>query len=171
MENIESAIEEYENILEGCIARNLPLIIALQLDIEDVRQELTIRMWRALGKFDEERSPSLPSFLRHELQYELLDIRRRHMPHGMKSVPRNERINVVYLDERFSDNTFPEIPVDDCYDLALHDIMKLFTEEELAVIKRKYVGESIRSKPEKSILARARAVLSEYFPERMPEYA
>ena len=171
MKKTEQSIEEYQNILAGCISRNLPLIMALQLEIEDVKQDLNIRLLKALGRFEPDRCRSLPLYLYHELQYEILDIRRRHRPHGIVGVPKDIRLDLLYLDRRDTDGEFVEIPIDDDYDFFSHDIIQMLPEDERSVLLKKISGYPIRKKSEISLLERAHIKLSDYFPERKFEYA
>ena len=105
----DAAFERHRYLLNGCVKRNLPLIMALQLEIEDVVQDLSIRLIRAIDRFDNKNTCTLPKFLYHELQYEILDIRRRHKPFGIRGVPKDLRLDVIYLDQPQHDGTYYEL--------------------------------------------------------------
>jgi len=171
VDNAEKQIEEYQNILSGCIARNLPLIMALQLEIEDVKQDLYVRLLKAIGRFDTDRCRSMPMYLKHELQYEILDIRRRHKPHGMVGVPKDKRLDTISLDHESEDGAFFELPTHDEYNLISHDIAELLHDDEYSVLNRIISGERLYKKAELTLLEKARTKLTDYFPERMCRYA
>lgn len=167
----DSALNEYQHILTGCVRRNLPLILALQLEVEDVVQDLTLRLFKAVERYDNNRTCPFQKFLYHELQHEILDIRKRHKPHGIVGVPRDLRLDVVYLDHPGEDGRFYEVPVDVDFDGRVDEAIGILPQEERAVVIRKMNGEPIRKKAERERLAHAREMLSGYFFERKYEYA
>jgi DNA-directed RNA polymerase specialized sigma24 family protein len=145
--------------------------MALQLEIEDVKQDLNVRLLKAIGRFDKDRCRSLPAYLYHELQYEILDMRRFHRPHGIVGVPKDERLEFLNLDYINPDGELVEIPTNDNYDLFMHDILQILHEDERTVLLKQMDGYPIRKKSERSLLEKARMKLSDYFPERKAEYA
>lgn len=166
-----SAFEEYQNILTRCVRRNLPLIMALHLEIEDVVQDLSIRMLCSVERYDETRCCAFSKFLYHELQHEILNMRRRHKPHGIVGVPRAERLDIVYLDHR-ENGAFFELPVSESFEeCELEEALDALPTEERCVVIRKMNGEPIRKNVERQRLARARQILADYFTERKYEYA
>lgn len=167
----DNTFEEYQNILVGCVRRNLPLIMALQLEIEDVVQDLSLRMFRSIERFDGDRCRSLPLFLYHELQHEILNMRRRHKPHGIVGVPRDMRIDMIYLNQPREDGTFWDLPVYEDFDVTNRDAINALPEDERSVLVRKMNGEPIRKKADRELLANARLTLSDFFSERIHEYA
>lgn len=167
----DSVFEEYQNILSGCVRRNLNLILDLQLEIDDVVQDLSIRLYRAIERFNDNRCPSLPAFLYRELQYEILDMRRRNKPHGIVGVPKDARPSFVYLDQPREDGLFFELPTEDDLEIYVKSIVEMLPAEEYAVVMRKMHGEPVRKKVERQSLARAREMLADYFAEREYEYA
>ena len=162
---------ENQHLISGCVKRNMPLITALRIETDDVYQDLSLKMCRAIEKYDNRRCLSMPLFLYHELQHEILDLRRRHKPYGMVGVPKDVRPDVIFLNHPLSDGTYFDIPADDENLDSKHDISLLLTTAEHEVITRKVNGEYIRKKTERTLLSSAREKLIEYFHERMPEYA
>ena len=159
----DAAFAEHQNILNGCIRRNLPLILALQLEVEDVVQDLSFRLIKSIERYDSERACPLPAFLYHELQHEILDIRRRHKPHGIIGVPDDMRLDIVSLDQPREDGTFFELPAEAEYDSSYAEAMEALPADERAVVARKMSGYPIRKKAEREYLEKARETLSVYF--------
>ena len=167
----DTAFEDNRHILNGCVKRNLPLILALQLEVEDVVQDLSLRLIRAIERFDNERTCPLPKFLHHELQHEILDMRRRHKPHGIVGVPRDMRLDIVQLDHPRGDGSFFEIPTEADLDDGIDEAIGNLSDDERSVIIRKMSGYPIRKKAEREHLENARETLSKYFSERELKYA
>ena len=170
MENIEKQMQEHQKLLSKCIAKNLPLIMALQLEIEDVKQDLSIRMLKAINRFEADRCRSMSLFLKHELKFEILDIRRRHKPHGIVGVPEDLRLEIVYLDHTEEECMPVELSANDEYDLITQDALKILHDDERSIFTRKMNGERIQKKSELSLLDKALVKLTDYF-ERMGGYA
>ena len=96
--NLELLFEEHKGLINSVIWKNHPLLSALRLEFEDIAQELSIIMIKAIRKFDPDRSASLAAHIRCSLQYEILNIKRRYKPHGITGVPKSSRLNFLYLD-------------------------------------------------------------------------
>ena len=77
---------ENEEIITRVMRRNAPLLRALRLEWDDVYQELAVAMLNAINTFDPARSESLRAHIWMKLQYAVLDIKRRHSPHGMTAM-------------------------------------------------------------------------------------
>lgn len=77
---------ENEEIITRVMRRNAPLLRALRLEWDDVYQELAVAMLNAIKTFDPARSESLRAHIWMKLQYAVLDIKRRHSPHGMTAM-------------------------------------------------------------------------------------
>ena len=160
------AFEENQQLITGCVKRNYPLIAALRIEVEDVVQDLSLRMCRSIERYDGNRCRSLPMFLYHELQHEILDMRRRHKPHGIVGVPRDARLDVVYLDQPLEDGAYFEIPVEEDFNIDTYDVVDALPADERAVVVKSLRGEPVRKSAERGLLESARAKLSAYFPER-----
>ena len=165
-----NAFESNRHLLHGCIKRNYPLISALRLEVEDVFQDLSLRMCRSIERFDKDQCRSLPFFLYHELQHEILNMRRRHKPYGMVGVPRDTSPDVVYLDHPKADGTYWDIPAEEDFDVSTREFIQSLPEDERTVFVRKMNGEAIKKKTERCLLASARERLAEFFTERTLEY-
>jgi RNA polymerase sigma factor (sigma-70 family) len=111
---------QHQNLIYAAIARNRPLLTALRLETEDVAQDLAVSLMSAIEKFDPERSDSMATFLSYKLKYAILDMRRRHKPHGVTKLGPDERLQFLSVE-----NIDLEIP---SYD----------TEEEMRVIPAQY---------------------------------
>lgn len=96
--NIETLFTEYEYLIGNTIRRNRPLLAALRLDEEDVKQDLSITMLSAIENFNPKLSESLVVHIKCRLQYEILNMKRNYRPHGITGVPKGERIESLYLD-------------------------------------------------------------------------
>lgn len=101
MNNLDEALyEEHKNLICRTIWRNRPLLAALRLENDDVAQQLSITMLSAIKKFDPNKSASLRVHIKHSLQYEILNMKRRHKPHGITGVPNGCRLNFHSFDNR-----------------------------------------------------------------------
>lgn len=105
--------EANKDMINRVIRRNLTLIKALRLELEDVYQELAIAALQAIESFDPLRSECVEAHLWMQLQYAVLDIKRRHKHCGMTAL---ERPYPVMLSVEFAEETgcpFPA-PQRDC---------------------------------------------------------
>jgi hypothetical protein len=116
--NIEQLFETHKNLIKITIWKNRVLLKALRLEDDDVAQQLSIAMLKAIRNFDPERSPSLAAHIRCSLQYEILNIKRRHKPCGITGVPKGERVSFLYLDRLLPDGDRFELPVYDDFSAA-----------------------------------------------------
>lgn len=166
-----ATFEDYQNLIYWCVNKNFRLIKALQLEIEDVTQELAIRLLRAIDKFDDQRSKSMSTFLCYELQYEMLNMRRRHKPYGVTGVPKDKQLPMLFLDQPREDGTFYELSTldDDLCDFT--EAMQRLPVAEQRVVARKMQGEIIRKKADKQLLSSAQEKVTAYYQERTFNYA
>jgi DNA-directed RNA polymerase specialized sigma subunit len=135
--DIELLYEEHKHLIRSVIWKNRPLLAALRLEDEDVSQQLAIVMLSAIHRFDPERSASLVAHIRCSLQYEILNIKRRHKPHGVTGVPKGNRLDFQYLDNILSDGSTHELPVyDDTSRLDVSELLDSLTEQETEAVDR-----------------------------------
>ncbi len=106
----EQLFETHKNLIPQAIWKNHVLLKALRLEDEDVAQQLSIAMLRAIGNFNPARSSSLATHIRYALQYEILTIKRRHKPCGITGVPKGGRVSFLYLDRLMPDGGMFELP-------------------------------------------------------------
>lgn len=159
----DKVFEEHQYIIRACIKRNLPLIKALYLEIEDVAQDLSLRMLNAIERYDSsrERCSSLSTFLYSELQYEILNMSRRHRPAGIAGAAGGKGIELFYLDKPLENGTMFEIPTTECFErFEVLDAINALPPDERNVTICKVRGEPIRKKNEKEAFFRAKEMLN-----------
>lgn len=76
---------ENENLIKRTMRRNRLLLRALRLEEDDVYQELALAALRAIESFDPLRCDNVRIHIWAQLQYAVLDIKRRHKPHGLSA--------------------------------------------------------------------------------------
>jgi len=76
---------ENENLIKRTMRRNRLLLRALRLEEDDVYQELALAALRAIESFDPLRCDNIRIHIWAQLQYAVLDIKRRHKPHGLSA--------------------------------------------------------------------------------------
>ena len=86
-----------EGMIWRVMRRNWPLISAMRLDKDDVYQELALAALNAIETFDPMRSACIQAHIWMQLQYAVLDIKRRYKPCGMTCMGRQRPV-VVSLD-------------------------------------------------------------------------
>jgi hypothetical protein len=164
MQNETLLFEEHRNIINSVIWKNRPLLAALRLEFEDVSQHLSITMLSAIRKFDPKRSESLGAHIRCSLQFEILNIKRRHKPHGITGVPKDIRPDFQYLDGELPDGSFYELPVgDDTTIVETADLFGSLSEHEAEAIKLRLQGHQVRRKVHKEALDGVRRRLTESY--------
>lgn len=154
-------VEEHQNMVWCTIFRNRSLLIALGLEKQDVFQELMIVMMKAVESFNSEKG-KLNSYLFQKLQYGVLDIKRKHCPHGITrtdgSRPEVCSIDVVYDDG----NSIFDIPVEDDLSTAeLTEILRFLTATEREAVKLQSEGHFLRKKSQKDSVTKARKKITQ----------
>jgi hypothetical protein len=164
LQSEELLFEEYKNLINSVMWKNRPLLSALRLEREDVSQQLSITLLSAIRKFDPSRSESLGAHIRCSLQYEILTMKRRHKPHGIKGIPGDHRPNFRYLDCELPDSGIYELPSeDDMTAIEFSDLFNSLSELETEVINLKLQGHPIRRKVHKAALEGARQKFMELY--------
>jgi len=157
MQNINLLFEEHKHLISKTIWRNRPLLTALRLEDEDVAQQLAIKMLSAIQKFNPDRSASMATHIRYSLQYEILNIKRRHKPHGIAGVPKGDRLNFLCLDYTTPDGYAVEIPTDDDVSgVEVSEMLECLSDAEAEVVDLKMQGYRIRRKAHIAALDNAR---------------
>lgn len=87
-----------EGMIWRVMRHNWPLISAMRLDRDDVYQELALAALNAIENFDPTRSACIQAHIWMQLQYAVLDIKRRYKPCGMTCTG-HQRPVVVSLDQ------------------------------------------------------------------------
>lgn len=81
---------ENEGMILRTLKRNRLLLRALNLELDDIYQELAIAALDAIDSFDPQRSEDIQAHIWMKLQYAILDIKRRHKPHGITGMSEPE---------------------------------------------------------------------------------
>ena len=137
------------------ISRNNLLIQSLRLDYDDVFQDLCMVALKAIDNFDSRKSDSMSTHVMSRMQYEIKNLKRRYIPHGMTAA-RNSNISFRSLDYQFNNGLHMEIPCEDSYsNLDMEDILSLLSPTERGVVLEKMEGVYHRKKEQRAILATA----------------
>ena len=84
-------VEEHLWCVKAVMKQNQPLIRATRLDRDDVFQQLSERLIRAVISYDPEKSP-LVKYLCASLRYELLSMVKPGKLSGIKNAPKSFRV-------------------------------------------------------------------------------
>lgn len=91
-------VEEHLDCIDQVIRRNHTLMRAAHLDYDDVYQQLSLRLIRAVAGFDPEKG-RLRQHILAQLQYELLSCKTLQRLYGMTGLPADfGRDNIVSYD-------------------------------------------------------------------------
>ena len=154
---------KHQNLISMTVRRNRRLIAALRLESDDVAQDLSIKMLWAIEKYNPERSNSIEAYITVQLQYAILDMKRRHKPHGMTVVGQDIRPEYVNIDERNAYGTVFEIPsYDDTSVVELAEVLTGISSDERDALKRKLAGYFTRKKQQTDALARVKEKFALY---------
>ena len=155
---------QQQNLINITIRRNRRLIAALRLETEDVAQELSIKMLAAIDSFNPSRSPVIEAYILSQLQYCVLDLKRRFKPHGMTGVGQDVRPEYVYIDGISDSGITFEIPSHDDHSIVnISDFLDGLTEHERGTLNRKLEGRNTRTKQQTTVIADIRERLMEYY--------
>ncbi len=155
---------KHQNLIDITIRRNRRLLAALRLETEDVVQELSIKMLKAINSFDSCRSPIIEAHILKQLQYCVLDLKRRFKPHGMTGVGRDVRPEYVYIDGVSDSGITFEIPSHDDHSIVnISDFLDGLTEHERETLNRKLEGHNPKTKRQTAVITDIRERLMEYY--------
>jgi DNA-directed RNA polymerase specialized sigma24 family protein len=155
---------KHQNLIGITIRRNRRLIAALRLETEDVEQELSIRMLKAIDSFNPSRSPIIEAHILSQLQSCVLDIKKRHKPHGMTGIRPGAAPEYVYADKVGDYDTVFEIPAyDDDTVVCISDFLEGLTEYERETLNRKLEGHYLKKKQQTAAIAGIGERLKQYY--------
>ena len=163
-QSVDSLFEKHRGLITSVIRKNRPLLFALRLEDEDVSQQLSITMLSAIRRFDPGRSASLAAHIRCSLQYEILNIKRRHKPHGVTGIPKGNRLNFLYLDGILPDGDVYELPCeDDATAIELTELFDSLSEHEAQAVDLEIQGYRPRRKTHTAALDKVRQRYTDMF--------
>lgn len=90
-------VEEHLWCIDTVIRQNRPLMLAAHLDYDDVYQQLSIRLIRAVAGFDPEKG-ELKQHIFAQLKFELLNCKQPYRLHGITGLPKNYRGKIISID-------------------------------------------------------------------------
>lgn len=127
---------ENEGMILRTIKRNRLLLRALNLDLDDVYQDLAIAALAAIDSFNPQRSEDIQAHIWMKLQYAILDIKRRHNPHGITGmgVPAPQFYSVELSEELGHPLSAPAQEMDDGSYRLRHAMSRLEPQERAVVI-------------------------------------
>jgi hypothetical protein len=153
-ENIDQLYEEHKKLITKTIWRNRALLKALRLEDEDVSQQLAIVMLSAIRKFNPDRSSSLAAHIRYTLQYEILNIKRRHKPHGVTGIPKGVKLSFRYLGSPMPDGEVYELPhFDDTSILEVSELLQNLPTIEAEAVSMRIRGFQLKRKAHTAAIA------------------
>lgn len=82
--------EGKKHLIEITVKSHHRLIKGANLDEEDVRQELAVRLLESLDKYDPERCVNLDAYLTLQLRYHLLHMKESSKRYGVPQAPRKD---------------------------------------------------------------------------------
>lgn len=148
------------------ISRNMLLIRALRLDYDDVFQDLCIVALKAIDNFDPNRSDSIATHVMSRMQYEIKNLKRRYIPHGMTAA-KNIDIAFLSLDYQSDTGLSLDVPCEDSHSqFEVEDILTELTPAERGVLKEKMEGVYHRKKEQRALLAAASQKITNFYNER-----
>jgi hypothetical protein len=156
--NIETSLfEEHKNLIERAIWKNRPLLSALRIEDEDAAQQLAIAMLKAIRRYDAKRFTSLAVYLGYYLQYEILNIKRRYRPYGIKGAPKGYNPEMMFLDVDSQDDYMCGIPCnDDLSGLEFSELSDCLSDLENEAVTYRIQGYPLRRKVHTDALDSAR---------------
>jgi len=80
--------EAKKNLIDRTVKKHRSLIRGAHLDEDDVRQELAIRLLKALEDYDPERCSNIDAYIALMLRYRLMHLRNNSKRHGIPKAPR-----------------------------------------------------------------------------------
>ena len=135
----------YEYLINAVIRRNMTLLKALRIETGDAYQELSISMLKALESYNPIRSNSIKSYIWAELQFAVLDMKRKHKPCGITGTG-NNRVSFVSIEYYYDGGNY-DIPVeDDTGNIDLSDILEVLSLSERQALDMKMNGYTLRKK-------------------------
>lgn len=153
----------YENVIHWVMKRNLPLIQALRLEREDVFQDLCVEAIIALDRYDPNRGASCLTYLVDQLQYAVLNMKRKHKVHGMTGYDYREPVTFVPLNVDFDGRPL-DAPSEEAYELVeLQMFLSSIPEQQQTLITERVCGKCHRRKAENAAIRQALdTILNEY---------
>jgi len=79
----------HEHLIKAVIKQNTHRLNALRIEADDAYQELSIALLKSLKAYETLRSVSLAAYIRSQLQYAMLDMKKRCKPCGITEAGRN----------------------------------------------------------------------------------
>jgi 2-hydroxychromene-2-carboxylate isomerase len=114
-------------------------------------------MISAIRRYDPDREVPMAAYISISLQYEILNIKRRHKPHGMTGVRQDTRLDYVYLDGILSDANLAGLSSnDDHAAVELSELLEGLSDTEAEALGMSIRGHRIRSKAHAAALERVR---------------
>lgn len=158
-------VTEYHSLIWWIIRQNMRLLKALQLEEDDVYQDLMITAMGAIESFDPCRSSSMRNHVASKLQYEVLNMRRRHKPHGMIGL-KGTAVTFVSLEYQPKHGYACEIPVEAAYgEIEISDAMALLSPVEEYALRMTMDGESPRQSMQRAAYSSARDKIRSFYEE------
>lgn len=155
---------EHRNLIYFTIRKNIPLIKALRLEIEDVAQELAISALKAIESYDPSRGMKLTSFILYKLQFEILAVKRQFNRECRMANTTNVSLDYSLYDDEGCEKT-SDIPVQVDYDSEIntHEVMGILSEKEKEVVYMRLSGECLTDIRQKRYMDRVRKKVVRYY--------
>lgn len=158
-----NAMVSHDHLIKAAIRRNMPLIRALRLELDDVYQELAITMLGAIESYDPARSNSLGAYLWLKLQYAILDLKAAYRPCGMTGL-KGVRVTFTSVECYYDGGGPLGIPDRDSFDeVEISDALAILTADERETFCEKMDGIQHRKKEQRDALASAQEKIRELY--------
>lgn len=154
---------EYENLVRWAMKKNMPLILALGLDLDDVYQDFSIAALNAIDGYDKEKSSSLATHICSRLMYEARQLKRRARPHGITG-SLEKVVSFRSLDFNQNGHAVLEVPVEAPYiDIELQEMLDMLSLDELRIVQDVLDGVYHRKKEQRDLLMGIRMKVQRYY--------
>lgn len=155
-------MENHSYLIKAAIRRNMTLLKALRLDLDDVYQDLAMATLKAIDGFNPEKSASLAAHISAKLQYAVLDIKASHKPCGMTGL-NGSRVTFTSVESCFGDGAL-DIPVHDSFDeVEMSDALAVLTTAEREALRQHMAGIIGRKKNQCDLLAAAQEKIKSFY--------
>lgn len=112
MEDRNYLFEEKEYLINVTVNKHRGLIRACCMDVDDVYQELSLRLLEALDEYDADKCPNLDAYLTLQLRYRLMNMKACCKLTGVAEAPK-KGFSLLSLDALDENGLAMQVPVCD----------------------------------------------------------
>lgn len=134
-------------LIDRVVRRHYRLLRACRMSVEDIRQDLAVRMLKALDLYDARRCPNLDAYLTQQMNFELWHLTAPSKRYGIRFAPNHPSFRVLSLDAR---------------NMTGHTIQVGRTDEQFAVL---WLTDEIASLPDRQRAAITKLLWGKRIPD------